>query len=90
MTQESTPEPEEVYGRVLGGKGIGYERARALLRPGEELYAVHDQGIKTVSVPLPDREAWEYTDAQYGSGLSLDYVFAAVPEAGEGQEARDG
>lgn len=70
--------PEEVYGRILGPRTIGYAQARALLRPGEELYAVHDQLIRKAVVPLPDEEAWKRTDEQYGSGLSVDYAFAAV------------
>lgn len=75
----TAPEPEEVHGRILGPRHIGYELAASLLQPGEELYAIHDQGIRTVAVPLPDREAWKHTDEQYGTGLSLDYAFAAVP-----------
>lgn len=68
-----------VHGRVIGPRHIGYARAASLLQPGEELYAVHDQGIKHVAVPLPDEEAWKLTGQQYGTGLSLDYFFAAVP-----------
>lgn len=77
----------EVSGRIIGPKHIGYARAVALLQPGEALYAIHDQIVKKVAVPLPDEQAWARTDAQYGSGLSLDYVFAAVPVTAEGGQA---
>lgn len=71
--------PEDFDGRVIGPKGIGYASAVRQLSPGEELYAVHDQLIRSVAVPLPDEAAWRRTDEQYGEGLSLDYVFAAGP-----------
>lgn len=83
----SEAEIPEVHGRVLGPKHIGYARARSLLKPGEALYAVHDQGIQHVAVPLPDEEAWKRTDEQYGAGLSLDYAFAAVPVPPPGEGA---
>lgn len=66
--------------RVIGTRHMGYASAVAALRDGEELYAIHDQVIRQVPVLLRSEEDWKHTDDQYGTGLSVDYFFAAALE----------
>lgn len=67
------------YGREIGSRDLGYEGALQELRPGEQLYAVHDQLTRKAAVLLPDEAAFLRTDGQYGAGLSVGYVLAAAP-----------
>jgi hypothetical protein len=68
-------------GRFIGTLSMTYEDAVRQLQRGEVLYAVHDQRIRKAVVPLPDKAAWQHTDDQYGSGLSVSYFLAASTPA---------